>query len=78
MGLELSEDVIRENMPEYLVVPQAPVSLLFCFVFLLNWIVSRMIVRSIRRTTGSNNRVGNYQSMVVFIFHKLKLGIVAV
>merc|ERR1711994_779734 len=33
MGLELSEDVIRENMPEYLVVPQAPVSLLFCFVF---------------------------------------------
>jgi syntenin-1 len=24
MGLELSEDVIRENMPEYLVVPQAP------------------------------------------------------
>ena len=33
MGLELSEDVIRENMPEYLVVPQAPVSLFICFVF---------------------------------------------
>ena len=33
MGLELSEDVIRANMPEYLVVPQAPVS------FLLNLIL---------------------------------------
>ena len=76
MGLELSEDVIRENMPEYLVVPQAPVSLFFVLFFAQ--LDCSMIVRSIRRTTGSNNRVGNYQSMVVFIFHKLKSGIVAV